>query len=51
VGLAAVAAVLAWSHIDIARRGLDEVGMGFMGINGVVGLLYGGVVVAEVLLR
>lgn len=51
VGLAAVAAVLAWSHIDIARRGLDEVGMGFMGINGVVGLLYGAVVVAEVLLR
>jgi 4-hydroxybenzoate polyprenyltransferase len=50
-GLAAVAALLAWSHVDIARRGLDEVGMGFMSVNGVVGLLYGAVVIAEVLLR
>ncbi len=44
-GLAVVAALLAWPHVDIARRGLDKVGMGFMGINGVVGLLYGAVVI------
>jgi len=50
-GLLAVAALLAWSHVDIARRGLDEVGMGFMSVNGVVGLVYGAVVIAEVLLR
>ena len=38
VGLAAVAALLAWPHVDIARRGLDRVGMGFMTVNGAVGL-------------
>lgn len=50
VGLAAVAALLAWPHIDIARRGLREVGMSFMTVNGAVGLLYGAVVIAAVLL-
>ena len=45
VGLAAVTALLAWPHLDIARRGLDRVGMTFMTINGAVGLLYGAVVV------
>ena len=49
LGLLAVAAVLAWPHVDIARRGLRRVGMGFMTINGVVGLLYGAVVIAAVL--
>jgi len=44
-GLFLVAALLAWPHIDIARRGLRQVGMGFMTINGAVGLLYGAVVV------
>jgi 4-hydroxybenzoate polyprenyltransferase len=48
-GLALVAALLAWSHIDIARRGLKEVGMDFMSINGLVGLLYGAVVIVAVL--
>lgn len=50
VGLAAVAALLAWPHVDIARRGLREVGMSFMTVNGAVGLLYGAVVIAAVLL-
>ena len=45
-GLAVVAALLAWPHLDIARRGLDRVGMSFMTVNGAVGLLYGAVVVA-----
>lgn len=45
VGLAVVSALLAWPHIDIARRGLEKVGMSFMGVNGAVGLLYGAVVV------
>ena len=49
VGLAAVTALLAWPHLDIARRGLDRVGMTFMTINGAVGLLYGAVVVAATL--
>ncbi len=44
-GLVVVAALLAWPHVDIARRGLDRVGMSFMGINGAVGLLYGVVVI------
>lgn len=48
-GLALVAAVLSWPHIDIARRGLRAVGMGFMTVNGAVGLLYGAVVVVTVL--
>jgi 4-hydroxybenzoate polyprenyltransferase len=49
-GLFLVAALLAWPHIDIARRGLREVGMGFMTINGAVGLLYGAVVVLAVVI-
>jgi 4-hydroxybenzoate polyprenyltransferase len=49
VGLAAVAALLAWPHVDIARRGLRRVGMSFMTVNGAVGLLYGAVVVLAVL--
>jgi 4-hydroxybenzoate polyprenyltransferase len=48
-GLLVVAAVLAWPHVDIARHGLRRVGMGFMTINGAVGLLYGAVVIAAVL--
>ena len=49
LGLVAVAAVLAWPHFDIAHRGLRRVGMSFMTVNGVVGLLYGAVVIAAVL--
>jgi 4-hydroxybenzoate polyprenyltransferase len=48
IGLALVAGLLAWPHIDIARRGLQEVGMGFMTVNGAVGLLYGAVVILSV---
>ncbi len=48
-GLVAVAALLAWPHIDVARRGLPAVGMSFMTVNGAVGLLYGGVVIAATL--
>jgi 4-hydroxybenzoate polyprenyltransferase len=49
-GLVAVAGLLAWPHVDIARRGLHRVGMSFMAVNGAVGLLYGAVVVVAVLL-
>jgi len=49
VGLAAVAGLLAWPHVDIARRGVDRVGMSFMTVNGAVGLLYGAVVIAATL--
>jgi 4-hydroxybenzoate polyprenyltransferase len=49
-GLAAVAVVLAWPHVDIARRGLRSAGMGFMTVNGAVGLLYGAVVIVSVLM-
>ncbi|MCX6364082.1 MAG: 4-hydroxybenzoate octaprenyltransferase, partial [Actinobacteria bacterium] len=49
LGLVMVAVVLAWPHVDIARRGLPRVGMGFMTVNGVVGLLYGAVVIVAVL--
>ncbi len=49
IGLAVVLALLAWPHIDIARRGLDRVGMGFMSVNGAVGLLYGAVVIVATL--
>ncbi|NLG65592.1 MAG: UbiA family prenyltransferase [Actinobacteria bacterium] len=49
-GLAACAGLLCWPHVDIARRGLREVGMGFMSVNGAVGLLYGGVVVLATVL-
>lgn len=47
-GLVAVSGLLAWPHVDIARRGLHRVGMGFMTVNGAVGLLYGAVVVLSV---
>ena len=47
-GLVLVAALLAWPHVDIARRGLRQVGLGFMTVNGAVGLLYGAVVVLAV---
>ncbi|HET6495951.1 MAG TPA: UbiA family prenyltransferase, partial [Thermoleophilia bacterium] len=50
VGLVAVAALLAWPHFEIARRGLCHVGMSFMAVNGAVGLLYGAVVIVAVLL-
>ena len=40
-GLVVVAGLLAWTHVDIARRGLSRVGMSFMTVNGVVGLVYG----------
>ena len=49
LGLVVVAVVLAWPHVDIARRGLRRVGMGFMTVNGAVGLLYGAVVIVAVL--
>jgi 4-hydroxybenzoate polyprenyltransferase len=48
-GMAAVTLLLGWSHVDIRRRGLQRVGMAFMTTNGVVGIVYGGVVVAAVL--
>ena len=48
-GLVVVAALLAWPHVDIARRGLSRVGMSFMTVNGAVGLLYGAVVVLATL--
>jgi 4-hydroxybenzoate polyprenyltransferase len=50
-GMAAVAALLAWPHVDIARRGLRDVGMGFMSVNGVVGLLYGAVVIVATMAK
>lgn len=49
-GLVVVAALLFWPHADIARRGIEQVGMSFMSINGAVGLVYGAVVVLAVLL-
>ena len=49
-GCLLVAAMLAWSHVDIARRGLARVGMGFMTVNGVVSLVYGVVAIVAVLL-
>jgi 4-hydroxybenzoate polyprenyltransferase len=49
-GCLVVAVLLAWPHIDIARRGLKRVGMGFMTANGVVGLVYGVVAIAAVLI-
>lgn len=49
-GCALVSALLAWSHLVIVKRGLRRVGMGFMTVNGVVGVLYGAVVLLDVLL-
>jgi 4-hydroxybenzoate polyprenyltransferase len=48
-GLVVVSLLLAWSHLDISRRGLRSVGMGFMTVNGAVGLLYGAVVILATL--
>jgi 4-hydroxybenzoate polyprenyltransferase len=50
-GCLLVAGLLAWSHVDIARRGLARVGMGFMTVNGVVSLVYGVVAFVAVLLK
>lgn len=50
VACALVAALLFWSNVSIARRGLERVGMGFMTVNGAVGLLYGALTIAAVLL-
>jgi 4-hydroxybenzoate polyprenyltransferase len=50
-GCLLVAALLAASHVDIARRGLARVGMGFMTVNGVVGVVYGAVAIVAVVLR
>jgi 4-hydroxybenzoate polyprenyltransferase len=47
-GMVIVALLLAWSHVDIHRRGLERVGMGFMTVNGVVGIVYGVVTIAAV---
>jgi 4-hydroxybenzoate polyprenyltransferase len=49
-GMVVVAALLAWPHVDIARRGLDRVGMSFMSVNGAVGLVYGAVVILATVL-
>lgn len=49
VGTGLVAVPLLWSSADIARRGLRKVGMAFMTINGVVGIVYLGVVAVSVL--
>ena len=46
--MVAVALLLAWSHVDIHRRGLERVGMGFMTVNGVVGIVYGVVTIVAV---
>jgi 4-hydroxybenzoate polyprenyltransferase len=48
-GIVAVGALLMWSSVDIARRGLGKVGMTFMTVNGLVGIVYLGVVLAAVL--
>jgi len=49
LGCVAVAALLAWSHGDIHRRGLELVGMRFMTVNGVVGIVYGVLTVVAVI--
>lgn len=40
LALAVVAFVLAWPHVEVARRGLAAVGMRFMTVNGVLGFVY-----------
>jgi 4-hydroxybenzoate polyprenyltransferase len=50
-GCAVVAVLLGWSHVDIARRGLDRVGMGFMTVNGVVSVVYCAATVVAVVVR
>lgn len=49
LGCGLVAALLAASHADIARRGLRRVGMAFMTANGIVSVVYFGAVLAAVL--
>jgi len=49
LALAVVAVVLAWPHVDVARRGLAAVGMRFMTVNGVLGFVYLAGVAASVL--
>jgi 4-hydroxybenzoate polyprenyltransferase len=49
-GCALVGALLAWSDADVGRRGLDRVGMRFMTVNGVVGIVYGAVAIAAAVL-
>jgi 4-hydroxybenzoate polyprenyltransferase len=48
-GMVVVAVLLLWSSLDIARRGLQRVGMRFMTVNGVVGVLYGALAIAAAL--
>ncbi len=49
-GCGLVALLLMWSDVDVARRGLLRVGMGFMTVNGVVGLVYGVAAIVAVVL-
>jgi 4-hydroxybenzoate polyprenyltransferase len=49
LGCGLVAALLAASHADMARRGLRRVGMAFMTANGVVSVVFFGAVLAAVL--
>jgi 4-hydroxybenzoate polyprenyltransferase len=49
-GCALVGGLLAWSDADVGRRGLERVGMRFMTVNGIVGIVYGAVAIAAVLL-
>lgn len=49
-GCALVAALLAWSAVDVARRGLSRVGMSFMTLNGVVSVLFGAAAIVAALL-
>jgi 4-hydroxybenzoate polyprenyltransferase len=49
-GCALVGGLLAWSDADVGRRGLERVGMRFMTVNGIVGIVYGAVAIAAALL-
>lgn len=49
-GCGLVALLLIGSDVDVARRGLQRVGMGFMTVNGVVGIVYGVAAVVAALL-
>jgi glucosamine 6-phosphate synthetase-like amidotransferase/phosphosugar isomerase protein len=48
-GMVLVGVLLMWSSVDIARRGLSRVGMGFMTVNGLVGIVYLGIVIVSTL--
>jgi len=48
-GCGAVAAMLAWSDLDVAIHGIERTGMRFMTVNSVVGVVYGAVAVVAVL--